>query len=159
MTNDCNALAPMLGSRALAVSVLLMAVMVLGGAGCSRLSGGHQSDEDEAQSAKMERLLADAPESLKARRATAKRENHSAADAFGPRDDAAASDASSDIVEGHRPAAATPTNRSMNRTADVASTAAEAAKNSVRSRRKTPQTYSSRPNRADDIPDASEIGL
>jgi hypothetical protein len=36
--------------------------------GCARLSGEHDADDDDAQSARIERLLDDAPQSLKAKR-------------------------------------------------------------------------------------------
>lgn len=109
-------------------------------AGCSRLSGDHEADRDEEQAAKMERLLDDAPESLRARKDKATVESR------GERLSATVSDGGDKTTA--RPAAA---EFSKPTTAKPTSVARPA----TRSRpMRTPAA-----NKADEIPDAAEIGL
>ena len=109
-------------------------------AGCARLSGDHESDRDEEQAAKMERLLDDAPDSLRARKdkpTAASRSNRANATVA---DGANKSTAQSAAAEFSTLLATKPTS---------------VAKPAPRPRpKKTPAT-----SQADEIPDAAEIGL
>jgi hypothetical protein len=128
-------------ATAVALSALLLA-------GCSRLSGDHAAEQEEAQTANMQRLLDDAPESLKAKRATS---------AFGENEPSSGQTRAEDIGGAiARPdSGAAPANGAF---AVVPSARPKtAARPTTPSRSKKKSKAAAR--KADEIPDAAEIGL
>ncbi len=136
-----------------AVFAALLLVASLLTAGCARLSGGHALEEDDAESARVERLLDDAPESLKAKRSAATADADSDIDADGAR--------SSNVVTdtGGRESGTSASNQRQE---------ADRAAFDARSSRPTSGSSGMRrragrkpvpKNNVDEIPDAADIGL
>lgn len=130
----------------------MLCAATLCAAGCSRLSGDPDAREDDAPSAEMERLLDDAPASLKAKRERSP-ENRDR-DTTGTVSDVTTSGANQgDANKGD----ANRRDRSLDGRSVAERSARAAAKSSA-----TPQQARRKPpprQNVDDIPDAAEIGL
>lgn len=130
----------------------MLCAATLCAAGCSRLSGDPDAREDDAPSAEMERLLDDAPASLKAKRERSA--DNRDRDTTGAVSDVATSDASKSNAN---ESDANQRDRSRDGRSDAERSARAAAKSSA-----TPQQARRKPpprQNVDDIPDAAEIGL
>lgn len=121
----------------MALVALLTALLA---AGCARLSGDRAADQDDEQTATMERLLDDAPESLRKKPGTANAESMRS-----PATNVVADDAERVVARAPRAASKKP----------PVDEPVSVAKPVARSRpKKTPPA-----SKADDIPDAAEVGL
>jgi hypothetical protein len=117
--------------------------------GCSRLSGNHDADANDEESARMERLLDDMPESL-----AEKREKGGTAKSSMPEVTVA-----SDVQQSTAPATNTATFQPQTMpVAQVQASAhptADRRPSTARRLKKAPRSV----KQADDIPDAADIGL
>lgn len=121
-------------------TTLVALLSALLAAGCSRLSGDHAADQDDEQTATMERLLDDAPESLRRKPGAANAESNRSSATHVVADDA----------ERVVPRPPRPVSQKL-----AAEEPVTVAKPVARARpKKTPAA-----GKADDIPDAAEVGL
>lgn len=146
-----NVFRPFIRSSFRNLAVVAAAAMLLT-AGCSRLSGDHQAEAEAEETAKMERLLDDAPESLTAKQAkpaskqSQRRSSQVVADDAGT----AATQHNSDSF------AMPPVTPTTTPTTKPKSKASPLSRPAGRSRPKNKKPAASNP---DEIPDAADIGL
>ncbi|MEX2185582.1 MAG: hypothetical protein WD875_02265 [Pirellulales bacterium] len=139
------------------VAVLAAALLA---AGCSRLSGEHDADVGDAQSARVEQLLDDAPDSLKAKKKSSQSADE---DAFGSANvvadtgGIAAGGAAKGIAAESRVANVAKSDGAFDRPS-VGSTTSRPKRPTPSVRPRPGKTPTPRSN-VDEIPDAAEVGL
>jgi hypothetical protein len=128
--------------------ITFAAASLLAAVGCSRLAGDHDAEPDAQEAARMERLLNDMPESLATKRdkKSANTTNSESAVASGVQP-SSVMPASGAVLQS-TPVQTAPVPTTKRSTVDPRPTAGRKPKKSVRT-----------VNKADEIPDAADIGL